>query len=129
MASTLLAVSVNCSDPARLADFWSRALGYTARRELPSGNRLIAADEHATSWLAFIRVPDAKRTTNRLHFDLSPDDQDAEVERLIALGATRADVGQPADAPWVVLADPEGNEFCVLPLTTVTAVGRPGTAP
>jgi Glyoxalase-like domain len=115
MASTLLVVSIDCAAPGRLADFWSQALGYKARRELPSGTQLIAKDEQAMPWLAFIPVPDAKRTKNRLHLDLNPDDQEAEVERLIALGATRANVGQPADAPWVVLADPEGNEFCMLP--------------
>jgi len=58
-------------------------------------------------------VPEAKLSKNRLHLDFRPDDRDAEVERLVALGATRADVGQ-GDQPWIVLADPEGNEFCVL---------------
>jgi len=51
---------------------------------------------------------------NRLHIDLAPDDRDAEVERVVALGATRADIGQNDEVTWVVLADPEGNEFCVL---------------
>ena len=51
---------------------------------------------------------------NRLHIELDPDDQAAEVDRLLALGARRADVGQGDDVSWVVLADPEGNEFCVL---------------
>jgi predicted enzyme related to lactoylglutathione lyase len=115
MTSSLLVVSVNCTDPGRLADFWSSALGYKARRELPSGTQLIAEDDQSTPWLSFIRVPDEKRVTNRLHFDLNPDDQEAEVQRLIELGATRVDVGQPSDSPWTVLADPEGNEFCVLP--------------
>ena len=59
-------------------------------------------------------MPEGKTIKNRLHIDLDPDDRDAEVERLLTLGATRADVGQGADATWVVLADPEGNEFCVL---------------
>jgi hypothetical protein len=66
--------------------------------------------------LVFVRVPETKELKNRLHLDLAPgpdDDHAAEVDRLIALGATRADVGQ-GDVAWVVLADPEGNEFCVL---------------
>jgi hypothetical protein len=63
--------------------------------------------------LLFVPVPEPKTIKNRLHLDFRPDDRDAEVERLLALGATRADVGQ-GDQPWVVLADPEGNEFCVL---------------
>lgn len=61
-------------------------------------------------------MPEAKSIKNRLHLDLtpSPGERDVEVERLIGLGATRADVGQTGDESWVVLADPEGNEFCVL---------------
>jgi hypothetical protein len=59
-------------------------------------------------------VPDGKTVKNRLHLDFRPVDQAAEVERLLALGVRRADVGQAGDEPWVVLADPEGNEFCVL---------------
>lgn len=63
--------------------------------------------------LLFVAVPGAKSAKNRLHLDFRPGDRDAEVERLLALGATRADVGQ-GEPSWVVLADPEGNEFCVL---------------
>ena len=63
--------------------------------------------------LLFAPVPEQKSIKNRLHLDFRPDDRDAEVERLLALGATRADVGQ-GEQSWVVLADPEGNEFCVL---------------
>jgi hypothetical protein len=61
-------------------------------------------------------VPEEKTVKNRLHIDVSPSgsDQNAEVERVLALGATRADVGQGRDVSWVVLADPEGNEFCIL---------------
>ena len=64
--------------------------------------------------LLFLRVPEAKSGKNRLHIDLRPKDQAAEVARLEALGARRVDVGQGADVTWVVLADPDGNEFCVL---------------
>ena len=63
---------------------------------------------------ASARLPEGKTIKNRLHIDLDPDDQAAEVERLLALGARPADVGQGDDVTWVVLADPEGNEFCVL---------------
>jgi predicted enzyme related to lactoylglutathione lyase len=113
--STWFCTSIDSADPARLADFWSQALGYEVRHELPNGSIIIAQAPGATPALAFLRVPETKRAKNRLHVDLSPDDQEAEAERLIALGATRADVGQPPDAPWVVLADPEGNEFCLIP--------------
>jgi hypothetical protein len=63
--------------------------------------------------ILFVPAPEAKSCKNRLHLDFRPDDQDAEVERLVGLGATHADVGQ-GDQTWVVLSDPEGNEFCVL---------------
>ena len=62
----------------------------------------------------FLRVPESKTVKNRLHIDLAPEDRDAAVERLKQLGARPVDVGQGPDVSWVVLADPEGNEFCVL---------------
>jgi hypothetical protein len=77
----------------------------------------------ATPWeqigpgLAFVAVPDGKTVKNRVHLDLAPhtsDDRDAEIAALLERGARRVDVGQPADAGFTVLADPEGNEFCVL---------------
>lgn len=64
--------------------------------------------------LAFNRVSEGKAGKNRLHLDLRSQDQAAEVARLEGLGARRPDVGQGADVTWVVMADPEGNEFCVL---------------
>ncbi|MHB1208201.1 MAG: VOC family protein [Acidimicrobiales bacterium] len=63
--------------------------------------------------LLFVQVPEAKSVKNRLHLDFRPEDRDFEVDRLLALGATRIDIGQ-GEQSWVVLADPEGNEFCVL---------------
>ena len=74
----------------------------------------IQPEETRTPGLLFVPVPEPKTVKNRLHLDFRPDDQDSEVERLLSLGgATRADVGQ-GEQSWVVLADPEGNEFCVL---------------
>jgi hypothetical protein len=64
--------------------------------------------------LLFLRVPEGKAAKNRLHLDLRPEDQAAEVTRLEELGARRADVGQGSEVSWVVMADPDGNEFCVL---------------
>ena len=64
--------------------------------------------------LLFLRVPERKEAKNRLHLDLRPEDRDAEVARLEGLGAMRVDVGQGPDVTWVVMADPDGNEFCVL---------------
>lgn len=106
-------LAIDCADPDALARFWAEALNYTILDEGdPDEISVIPRDGRGTR-LLFLRVPEGKRVKNRLHLDLRPDDQAAEVERLIALGARRADVGQ-GDVTWEVLADPEGNEFCVL---------------
>ena len=122
MALRVQAVIVNCLDPGALAEFWAAVLGWrvTIRGDLewgiepPEGSR----EDCVVPDLLFLRVPEPKQGFNRLHLDLRPDaDQAAEVARLEALGATRADVGQNTDGgdvSWVVMADPEGNEFCVL---------------
>ena len=75
--------------------------------------------------LLFLKVPDDKCVKNRLHLDLRPVDQVAEVDRLKSLGAHRVFVGQGDDASWVVLADPEGNEFCVLRSVPLDDEGQP----
>jgi len=112
------AVCVDAHDPLALATFWREVLGWRITwneddevvLEPPAGSPAegVAAD------LVFVRVADEKTTKNRLHLDLRPDDRDAEVARLELLGARRISVGQGDDVTWVVLADPEGNEFCVL---------------
>jgi predicted enzyme related to lactoylglutathione lyase len=113
---------IDTTDPARLASFWQSALGWRRTHERdeevvlepPAGT----PQDGVVPDLVFNRVPEGKAGKNRLHLDLRPQDQAAEVARLEGLGARRADVGQGADATWVVMADPEGNEFCVLqPLT------------
>jgi Glyoxalase-like domain len=112
MPSAFYHLTIDSRDPRALARFWSAALGQPILYE--SGDEVIVgADKHAYPGLCFLRVTGAKTVKNRLHLDLNPDDQHAEVERLLALGARPADIGQ-GDVPWVVLADPEGNEFCVL---------------
>jgi hypothetical protein len=113
MPSRFYTVVVDCTDPAALARFWMNVLDwqivYEAKDEV-----VLAQDEKTFPGLVFVPVPEKKTIKNRLHIDLVPDQQDAEVERILGLGATRADVGQGEDVKWVVLADPEGNEFCVL---------------
>jgi len=111
-------VVVDSHDCERLATFWSQALGWriTFRSdeewaiEPPEGDPAVDVAPD----ILFVKVPDEKITKNRLHFDLRPLDQAAQVERLLGLGARHADIGQGDDVSWVVLADPEGNEFCVL---------------
>ena len=105
-------VTVDASDPAALGAGWADALGWTVVTETRDEFEIRASAERLPGIL-FVPVTEPKSRKNRLHVDLRPDDQDAEVARLVALGAERVDIGQ-GDPAWVVLADPEGNEFCVL---------------
>jgi hypothetical protein len=110
MMLRLESLSVDARDPAALARWWCKLLGGTVTEEEPDE---VAVRAPGYPELLFVRVPDAKSVKNRWHLDLRPDDQAAEVARAEALGATRVDIGQ-GEPTWVVLADPEGNEFCIL---------------
>ena len=112
MGSRWYTIVVDAADPARLARWWGEVLGYELLYEA-ADEAVIGAKEGAPPGLCFVSVADAKPAKNRLHIDLNPDDQAAEVERLVDMGARHVDIGQ-GDVPWIVLADPEGNEFCVL---------------
>ena len=108
-------LTVDCHDPRAVAQFWSKALDWPLLFE-SDDEVLIAPFEERKRGVfpvLFLRNPDDKVVKNRWHFDLAPDDQEAEVARLESLGATRADIGQ-GDVAWVVMRDVEGNEFCVL---------------
>jgi hypothetical protein len=120
MASKFTELAIDCADPGRLARFWCAVLDYEVLDEDdgwvtigPSLGRDNAAPVPPT--LTFAPVPEGKTVKNRLHIDVKPSDRDQadEVQRLLELGAQRVDVGQ-GEQSWVVLADPEGNEFCVL---------------
>ena len=115
MTSELYTVTVDAADPRRLAEFWGELLGYKVTYDSDDEVAIETPDESGPAVL-FLKVPDDKRVKNRLHFDLKPDDQDAEVERALSLGATHVEIGQERDpdVTWKVLADPEGNEFCIL---------------
>jgi len=104
--------SIDARDPGALGDWWREALGWIVVNDDPDEFEIRPTADRLPG-LLFVPVPERKTIKNRLHLDFRPDDRDAEVERLLALGATRADVGQ-GEQSWVVLADPEGNEFCVL---------------
>ncbi len=118
MALRIQSVSIDCLEPERLASFWRDALGWRITSVEPDEVVLEplegSAEEGVVPDVLFLLVPESKSTKNRLHFDLRPNDQDVEVKRLLDLGATRVDVGQTSECSWEVLADPEGNEFCVL---------------
>jgi hypothetical protein len=111
-------VCIDARDPGAQARWWAEALGWRITHEEPDEYVLEppvgSPQDGVAPDLLFLRVPEDKATKNRLHLDLRPDDQAAELARLEALGARRVDVGQSADVSWVVLADPEGNELCLL---------------
>ncbi len=106
-------VVIEAVDTVRLGRWWAEALGWVVVEDDPGEFEIRPAPDRIPGML-FLEASSAKSAKNRLHLDFRPDDHDAEVERLLAHGATRVDIGQGDDVPWVVLADPEGNEFCVL---------------
>jgi catechol 2,3-dioxygenase-like lactoylglutathione lyase family enzyme len=105
---------VDCNDAQRVGAFWAELLGMPLQSEPGSDGTEYWLDFGPEGRdLLFLVVAEAKTIKNRLHLDLRPDDQEAEVERALSLGATHVDIGQ-GQQTWVVLADPEGNEFCIL---------------
>jgi predicted enzyme related to lactoylglutathione lyase len=110
-----LALVIDCADPDRLAEFWAAALGYRPLGQAGPYRSLVPADGSPGPKLILQGVSEGKVAKNRMHLDIHTADVDAEVERLIALGGRRAD--SPAieehGTRWVVMGDPEGNEFCV----------------
>lgn len=123
MASRFTELIIDAHQPRRLAEFWCAVLGYEIIEESDAYVEIAAwqPDEEAIRadtvppTLVFVPVPESKTVKNRLHIDVRPIDRgrDEEVERLLALGARHVDIGQ-GEQTWVVLADIEGNEFCVL---------------
>ncbi|CAN5159644.1 VOC family protein [soil metagenome] len=121
MTCRIAVLAIDARDPGRVAEFWAAALGWEVWPDPDGGISLAPSGTAELSGAAgpsidVFPVPEGKTVKNRLHLDLRADGatQADEVDRLLALGATRVDVGQRADVSWVVLADPEGNEFCVL---------------
>jgi len=103
---------IDAADPVVLGRWWAEALGWVVVNDAADEFE-IRSEPDRLPGLLFVPVPEGKTQKNRLHLDFRPDDRDAEVDRLLGLGAVRVDIGQ-GEQPWVVLADPEGNEFCVL---------------
>lgn len=117
MASVLNEIIVDCRDAEAQAAWWSRVLDWPAVFD-EGGYWWISSDgtEDAEMPICFIPVPEGKTVKNRVHLDVSPSgcEQAEELERLLSLGARHRDIGQGPDVSWVVLEDPEGNEFCLL---------------
>ncbi|MET7286881.1 VOC family protein [Streptomyces sp. NPDC005573] len=105
-------VIVHSADPAALGQWWADALGWTVTHTSDVEFE-IRPEPGRTPGIEFVLLEEAKKSKSRLHLDFVPDDQDAEVARLEALGARRVDIGQ-GERSWVVMADPEDNEFCIL---------------
>jgi hypothetical protein len=125
MASRFTELTIDSTDPEPIARWWAEVLGYAVTDADPDTVEIVGPGGSGPS-LVFAKVPEEKSVKNRLHMDVSPTDRDQgdELERLLQLGAKRADVGQGDDVRWVVLTDPDGNEFCLLrtrvaPQTTV----------
>ena len=108
-------LTIDSKDPKKIGEWWKEALDLSIVFEDTDEYALTGKGRMGSQWnILFYRAPDDKKVKNRLHLDLIPDtDREAEVARLEALGATRADIGQQ-DVTWTVMADPDGNEFCVL---------------
>ena len=121
MALSLQCITIDAHDPHALAAFWAEALGWKVGEDVNEIEVWIErelGDPKNTGFpdILFLKNSDKKQGKNKLHLDLRPDDQAAEVARLEKLGAKQIDIGQSAEptCTWVVMADPEGNEFCVL---------------
>ena len=109
-------ICIDARDATALGRWWSQVLDWPHDVDDDGDVVLHAPPGAGVNWI-FIAVPDEKVVKNRIHLDFRPDDQQTEVDRVLALGARRVDVGQSGDESWVVLADPEGNEFCILAAT------------
>jgi hypothetical protein len=116
MGARFTELVIDCRDPNRVAEFWAAVLGYDIIERGPDGEIEIGLRGSVAPTLLFAPVPEGKTVKNRIHIDVNPTDtdQDDELHRLIRLGARRVDVGQGNHVSWIVLADVEDNEFCLL---------------
>jgi catechol 2,3-dioxygenase-like lactoylglutathione lyase family enzyme len=117
MAARLTEIAIDCADPEALATWWQGVLGWERGEDDDEDDDVVVELRNPDGFphVLFIKVPEGKSVKNRIHLDVSPTgaEQPEELERLLGLGATRIDIGQ-GEQTWVVLADPEGNEFCLL---------------
>jgi predicted enzyme related to lactoylglutathione lyase len=124
MASRIAVIAIDAVQPRLVADFWCGVLGWHVV-EVDDNVISIAPPDGSWPMIDVCAVPEHKTVKNRLHLDLRADGVRTtdELERILGLGARRTDVGQGSDASWVVLSDPEGNEFCLLSRSVQEAGG------
>ena len=113
MSSFIFNVTFDATDPRRLAAFWSAVTGYSTVMEREDFVALEAPDRRGVRRILFFQVPEPKVAKNRMHVDLASKDPATEVDRLVALGATRIEARRGNGTSWTVMLDPEGNEFCI----------------
>jgi predicted enzyme related to lactoylglutathione lyase len=113
MGLSLHAITFDCDDPIKVSAFWSAALGRGIDEDASPFFVSIGRGQTAQHAYFFIKVPEGKTVKNRVHLDLHAHDRESEVQRVIALGATRVDEKDEWDVRWTVMNDPEGNEFCI----------------
>ncbi|HEX6508898.1 MAG TPA: VOC family protein [Chloroflexota bacterium] len=106
----IASVTFDCQDAGVMADFWTSALGYVPSGEPTEAAAIVEDPRNRDVELVFVRVPESKVVKNRVHLDIGADDMEAEVQRLVDLGAQRGE----RIRDWTVMRDPEGNEFCVI---------------
>jgi len=125
MAARISCICIDAIDPRLVADFWAAVLGWDVVEDDDEGISL-SSPSRGLPTLDIVPVPEAKQVKNRLHLDLRADGTsfEAEIVRLEGLGARRVDVGQGQAVTWVVFADPEGNEFCLLHRTVQEVMGE-----
>ena len=113
MSAFISNVTFDCRDPRRLAPFWGAVTGYTVLVEQDDFVALQAPDQRGLRRILFYRVPEPKVSKSRMHVDLAAKEPDAEIERLVGLGAQIVERRAGHGTSWTVMLDPEGNEFCI----------------
>jgi len=113
MTAFIKYVTFDCADPRGLSAFWSEVTGYQSVSEEDDFAALAAPDHRGVRGMLFLRVPEPKTAKSRMHVDLATKDPVAEIERLVALGATKVEYREGNGSSWTVMLDPEGNEFCL----------------
>jgi hypothetical protein len=113
LSSFILNVTFDCADPPRLAQFWAAVTGYHPVTERADFVALEAPDHRGVRRLLFFRVAEPKVAKSRVHVDLAAKDPQVEIDRLVALGASKVEFRRGNGTSWTVMLDPEGNEFCL----------------